>query len=208
MFINKYSLVAKKMLADGREKSGRPELCCLLVKKDRVIATDAKVFIEIENPKEGKLGDFVESGVKSTDEDVLLDKDTIICIEKNIRKKPTYPVPTTLIGKEKDEIQVVIPMGTKIPLIARVKQTLSNNKYPDIKLAYPKGELKLSVIFDIDLLQKVLSTVKGLSDRMNKDIKFTFYGKGHKKYTDPVKFEFKNPDTANAKGAIMPKSEI
>lgn len=208
MFINKYSLLAKKILADEREESRRPELCCLLVKKDRVIATDAKVLIEIENPKEGKLGDFVESGVKSTDEDVLLDKDTIISIEKNIKKKPTYPIPSALIGKEKDEIQIAIPTGMKTPLIARMKQILSNSKYPDAKLAYPKGKPKLSVIFDIDLLQKVLSTIKGLSDRMNKDIKFTFYGKGDKKYTDPVKFEFNNSDTANAKGAIMPKVEI
>ena len=208
MIVNKNALTLKNIVAKEKENFG---LSHLKVEKDRVIATDGKILIELKNPNQDLLSEYPSIYENSTEEPILLSQKTIEKINKNLPKKPKLSIlENFIIGKQKEgEKENIVIFITDLENTIKIEQCNTEDiNYPNTDKVYPnEGNKFLSVRLNIDLLQKLITTLKEFSNGEYNGVDLSFYTDyvNDGQYEGGIKIEFNNPDkNIEVKGIIMP----
>lgn len=197
MFIDKASITIKD-IASGDES--RYVINYVLVKNDVSIATDGKILIEVDNPK-NRTEEYpaTEGLLNIKDKDMLIHKNTLERVDKIIPKKTTLPILKNAIvcstGKT-DEFSIYT---TDLVNPQVITQKIEEGEYPKYEQLYTQKKSVTEITLSISVLNRLVKTLSKINKTGN--VRLLFYGDG-----EPVKFESnvdRNKDR-KVKGLIMP----
>jgi len=187
-------------LKDIVSKKTQGILSRVLVKNDVSVVTDMKILIEVDNPKlDPQKYPYKEGLMNIDDKSVLLHKDTLTQVEKNIPRKTYIPIlANAIICTKKDNNQELNICTTDLTNNQTVVQKIFEEEYPDYLKLYSQEKPVFKIRFSIDVLSKLMKIMSKINKEGMIDLEF---------YDDEkaVKFESTISGTQRKiKGLIMP----
>jgi len=192
MLVNKKALVLREVLEKRNDILGN-----LYVTKEKVVATDSKMVLELKNPDQKLTKDFPQlSNLNSTEKPCLLSPQTLAKIEKNLPKKTSLPIiENFIIGENEKDINI---FTTDLENSVIISQKRVEGDYPEIEKYYPQSEPILKIILNVNLLKKLTKVIEKLSNVEHLGIEFSFFS-SH----SPVVINYASNET-KIKGMLLP----
>ena len=196
MIYNKLNLSITDFCGD----ESHPEISGVLFTKDKTVATNSHILIEVKNPKIDK-DDFPilpDVEIEEMKEEFVIPVKAVKKMNSNIPKNNTLPILENVIycnSKKNEEITTVEFASSDLEQVDKVGTRAIIGKYPDYQKVIPKGIPKNTIKFDPQYLKKICEFwIKN----GNRSMEFKIYNDD-----EPIIIEdkFNNQDV---KAAIMP----
>jgi len=137
--------------------SVRPELSSVLFTKNKTIATDSFVLIEVETPKVDRVDYPSIPDVKFEEmtKDIIIPANAVKKMVSNIPKNSKLPIIENVAFVRASENDAEF-ITTDLEIANSVKTKVVDGKYPETDQIIPKTEPKVTVRVNVKYLKKVL----------------------------------------------------
>jgi len=193
MLVHKKALVLKEIL----DATATSNIKHLYVDNEVAVATDGYILIEIQNPDQ-KLVENFPGNPPNTDKPVLLKRETIEKVEKNLPKsKDSHDIlKHFVIGRDNEGIVITVD---DLENIVTIRQKDLAVEYPDYKKAIPSDDkIKFKVRINKNILKQLLKVIEKIGDH---EIGIWF------EFTEdpeaPIRIRYESENT-KLRGALMP----